>query len=89
MKVLKWTSDFSVKEAPPIVLVWISLDQLPVFLYAHGPLFLIACIMGSPLKIDPTTLALYRPSVARICVEVDLRNPLPSRIWIGLPKGKF
>ena len=33
------------------------------------------------------TAALSRPSVARVCVEVDLLKDLPSRIWVQLGKG--
>lgn len=89
MKVLKWTPEFSAKEEPPIVPVWVSFNQLPLFLFARSPLFSLGRILGEPLKLDAATLSLSRPSVARICVEIDLRNPLPSRIWIGLGQSGF
>ena len=31
--------------------------------------------------------ALSRPSVVRLCVEVDLLKDLPSRIWVQLGEG--
>lgn len=89
MKVLKWTSDFSVKEKPPVVPVWVSLEQLPIFLFTREPLFSIGRLFGKPLKLDAATLSLSRLFVARIFAEVDLRQPLPSHIWIGLSKGNF
>lgn len=64
MKVLKWTSDFTTKEEPPVVPVWVSLEQLPLFLFAKAPLFSIERILGHPLKIDAATQTLSRPSTA-------------------------
>lgn len=77
-KVLKWTSYFSVKEKLLVVPLWISLEHLPLFFFACAPLFSIGRISGNPLKLDVSTISLSCPSMARICVEVDLRNPLPS-----------
>lgn len=89
MKVLKWTPNFSVNEEPPVAPVWVLLDQLSLFLYARRPLFSIGRLIGTLLKIDAATLSLSCPSVTRICVEIDLRNPLPNRIWIGLLTGGY
>ena len=33
--------------------------------------------------MDSATASGVRQSVARVCVEIDLLQPLPSRIWIG------
>lgn len=89
MRVLKWTSDFSVIEKPLVVNVWVSLEHLSLYLFARGPLFSIGRLIGHPMKIDAATLSLSRPSVARVCVEVALRQPLPSRLWIGRSDGGF
>lgn len=40
-------------------------------------------VIGKPLKIDEATINFTRPSVARVCIEVDLLNTLPHHIWIG------
>ena len=34
--------------------------------------------------MDSATIALSPPSVARVCVEIDLLNPLPKRVWVGV-----
>ena len=39
--------------------------------------------MGKPLFVDAATASGLRPSVARVCVEVDLLKAFPGRIWIG------
>lgn len=40
------------------------------------------------MKIDEPTANLSRPSIARICVEVDLLKDLLIKIWIGTGVGK-
>ncbi|KAM7492321.1 hypothetical protein LguiA_035242 [Lonicera macranthoides] len=35
------------------------------------------------MKIDGATATVDRPSVARVCIEMDLLKNFPSRIWIG------
>ena len=39
--------------------------------------------MGKPLFVDSATASGVRPSIARVCVEIDLLQTLPLRIWIS------
>ena len=39
--------------------------------------------LGKPMFIHATIANLSRPSVVRVCVEVDLLHSLPSRVWFG------
>ena len=89
MRVLKWTPDFSVEEEPSIVPVWISIPNLPVYYYEPSYLYSIGGLIGKPLKMDAATQSLSRPSVARICVEVDLLKELPQRIRLGKKEKGF
>lgn len=77
------------KEKSLVGPVWVLLEQLPLFLFATAPVFSIGQILGVLLKLDAATISLSHPSVACLYVKVDLRKPLPSRIWIGLSKGGF
>lgn len=45
--------------------------------------FRLVSILGAPLFMDVATLAASRPSVARVCIEIDLLKPRPLRSWIG------
>lgn len=45
-------------------------------------LFSIARLVGNPLTIDAQTAYLSRPSLAKVCVQVDLLKKLPSRVWL-------
>ncbi|XP_071933172.1 uncharacterized protein [Coffea arabica] len=83
VRIFKWTPSFSVDIELPLASIWVSLPQLPVHLFNKGPLFSIARLLGEPLKIDASTASLNRPSVARFCVEVNLQQELPDKVWIG------
>lgn len=39
-------------------------------------------MVGRPLNLDAPTADLSRPSVARVCIEVDLLKKLSRRIWL-------
>ncbi|XP_071940701.1 uncharacterized protein [Coffea arabica] len=82
MRVLKWSPSFFVDRESSIVPAWLHLPNLLVHLFSKGPLFSIAKLIVEPLKLDASIALLSRPSVARICADIDLLNDLPSRIWI-------
>lgn len=83
MKVLKWSPNFKPDQEPPISPVWLSFNHLPLHLFQKIPLLSLASLIGRPLKVDAATQSLVRPSVARVCVEVNLLQPSSRRIWIG------
>ncbi|XP_027156573.1 uncharacterized protein LOC113757588 [Coffea eugenioides] len=83
MRVFKWTPGFHVDRESPIVPLWFQLPKLPLHFFHKEVLFQIMSCVGVPLLVDAATLAVSRPSVARVCVEVDLLRTLPSRVWIG------
>ncbi|KAL0304186.1 UNVERIFIED_CONTAM: hypothetical protein Sradi_6286700 [Sesamum radiatum] len=77
MRLFKWTPDFNPKIESPIAPVWIRLPELPVHLSQKKSLFGIASLVGLPLKLDEATANGFRPSMARICVELDLLKTRP------------
>ncbi|KAF8380731.1 hypothetical protein HHK36_028221 [Tetracentron sinense] len=79
---IKWTPHFKAGSEPSLVRIWISLPHLPIHLYNVLSLSSIGNIVGKVLKIDGPTLADSRPSVARICIEVDLLKVNPDRFWL-------
>ncbi|KAL0457103.1 UNVERIFIED_CONTAM: hypothetical protein Slati_1049500 [Sesamum latifolium] len=88
MRIFKWSPEFNPKIESSIVPIWIRFPELPVHLFQKKALFGIASLIGSPLKIDEATADGIRPSVARVCVEIDLMNPQPSSIWVGM-EGRY
>ncbi|KAL0318116.1 UNVERIFIED_CONTAM: hypothetical protein Scaly_2863800 [Sesamum calycinum] len=83
MWVLKWNPEFWAAEESPIAPVWVSLPGLSIHLFDKTTLFSIVRLLGLPLKLDETTTKKTRPSVARICVELDLTKKRICEICIG------
>ncbi|CAI9099231.1 OLC1v1036016C1 [Oldenlandia corymbosa var. corymbosa] len=87
MRILKWQQGLKFEEDPPIVPIWVLFHELPLEWTHPKVLFSIASAVGKPLQLDTPTLNLTRPSVARLCVEVDLTKESTKSIHIG-KKGK-
>ncbi|XP_071939955.1 uncharacterized protein [Coffea arabica] len=83
MRVFKWTTDFHVDRESSVVPLWLQLPKLPLHFFNKEVIFQIASMVGNPLLVDTATLAVSRPSVARVCVEMDLLRSTPSLVWIG------
>lgn len=48
----------------------------------------IASAVGTPLKIDPTTVSTYQGLHARVLVDVDVSNILPKKVLASLKTEK-
>ncbi|KAK4433517.1 hypothetical protein Salat_1114000 [Sesamum alatum] len=83
MRVFKWTPSFNPREESPIVPVWVRLSELPIQFFEREALFSIARLLGAPLRTDVSTATLVRPSVARVCIEINLLEPLQMEIGLG------
>ncbi|XP_027156068.1 uncharacterized protein LOC113766259 [Coffea eugenioides] len=84
MRVFRWTRDFHVKKESALAPVWASLPALPIHYFDKHSLFSILAPVRKPLFLDSATAAGTRPSVARVCVEVDLLKPICSRVWVAV-----
>ncbi|CAN1126735.1 Putative ribonuclease H protein At1g65750, partial [Linum perenne] len=59
--------------------VWIRLPGLPLENFDAGILRIIGDRIGRTVRVDGTTLFGNRGNYARVCVEIDLREPLVSK----------
>lgn len=81
-KVFRWAHCMNGDFDAAITPVWIALPQLqdrcwfPKFFVEAGN------SIGTFLRVDHPTAAMARPSVARMCVEIDLSKELPKRIGV-------
>ncbi|XP_071925054.1 uncharacterized protein [Coffea arabica] len=89
MRVFKWSTDFTVSSESSRAPVWIALEHLPIHFFDKMSLFSIASTIGNPLQIDTATASLARPSIARICMDLDISKELPVRVWIGTGNHGF
>ena len=67
-----------------LVPVWASLPALPIHFFDKHSLFSTLSPVGKPLFLDSVTAMGTRPSVARVCVEMDLLKPICSRVWVAV-----
>lgn len=84
---VKWSADFKSGASPSIVPMWIQFPNLPICFFQDYYLRSIANVVGKVLLIDlldRKAPRLSRPSVARVCVEVDLLKKNPNRVWLGM-----
>ena len=72
----------SAEEIPSRVPVWVRLPRLPLEFWREDILHSISLLLGKPVGPAPQTQDRKVISYARICVEVDLNNPLPDSIEI-------
>ncbi|EOA29675.1 hypothetical protein CARUB_v10015822mg, partial [Capsella rubella] len=63
--------------------VWVRVSKLPVLFYHKAILMGIAEGLGKPLRVDLTTFRFERARFARICVEVDLTQPLKGSVMVN------
>ncbi|KAL0361239.1 UNVERIFIED_CONTAM: hypothetical protein Sradi_3808400 [Sesamum radiatum] len=75
LKFALWSPEFNPNIESSIAPVWIQFLELPVHLFQKKVLFGIISLIGSPLELDEATANGLRPSVARVCVEIDLMKP--------------
>lgn len=83
LTIRKWQPDFKADRATAIkTAVWMRFPFLPYEYYDEESLFEIAKELGKPLKVDINTIAGIRASYARVCVELDLSQPLEISVAI-------
>lgn len=63
--------------------VWIRILDLPVKYYKDYALYKIGGIIGPVVKVDKVTLGQTRGKFCRICVEINLDEPLKPFIELG------
>lgn len=82
MHFFHWTPSFRSEMESSIVPILASFPNLPLFFFNKLCLFSTGRMIGIPLTIDMPTVELSRPSVAKICMQLDLLKKLPSRVWL-------
>ena len=80
--------DFSKKDMSSVP-VWVKFPNLPLKCWSIRGLSKISSLIGKPIQCDRLTATKSRISYARVLIEVDLREDLPSSVEIGLPNGLF
>lgn len=77
-----WTPAFLVEKESPLVLVWVTLQQLLVSLFDKLTIFANVSKHGCPLRLDNALAILKYPCVARFQIDIDLLKPRTDKAWI-------
>ncbi len=79
-----WVPNFRASEASvSSVAIWVKLPELPVEYYHKDSLLKIGSGLGPVLRVDFNTATGTRGRFARICVQLDLEQPLTCIIRVG------
>ncbi|XP_075645458.1 uncharacterized protein LOC142616504 [Castanea sativa] len=70
-----------------LIAVWVRLHELPMELYEAKILKQIGASIGKVLWIDSHTAMEARGRYARLCIQVDINEPLINTILIGEEEG--
>ncbi|CAI0415620.1 unnamed protein product [Linum tenue] len=65
------------------LLTWVRFAQFPMEFYRDEILYTLTCCVGKPVRIDRQTALAITGRFARICVEVNLEEPLVPKVWVA------
>ena len=84
LTIRRWSPGFRPSETKiTTTAVWTRLPELPVELYDMGILNRIGNQLGTLLKVDTRTIDGERGRFARLCIQIDLDQPLTPMVRIG------
>jgi len=83
MRIQAWTPSFKPTEETPIVLIWISLPELPWHCYNTEFVSSLLSPIGKDLYLDSASIKKTRGSQVRVKVQVDLTQKRPLYICMG------
>ncbi|GKU87915.1 hypothetical protein SLEP1_g2242 [Rubroshorea leprosula] len=84
LTIRQWEPSFNPETAAfTTTAIWARLPRLPIEYYDTKILERIGNLLGTPLRIDAHTVHKSRGQYARICIQVDLDEPLIPCIKIG------
>ncbi|GLU08867.1 hypothetical protein SLE2022_257510 [Rubroshorea leprosula] len=85
LAVQPWEPNFQPSRAQlPKTAIWVHLYGVPMECFHEAAVLYLGNKIGHAIKVDRTTLLAARGEFARVCVEVDLNEPLPSMIDLDL-----
>ena len=84
LSIRPWEPNFKPSSAKvSSVAVWIRLNELPIEYYNAEALYQIGKSIGNVLRVDTHTASESRGRFARLCLQVDVDEPLIDTVLIG------
>ncbi|XP_043710535.1 uncharacterized protein LOC122659495 [Telopea speciosissima] len=85
----KWSRHFRPGTESSIVPVWVSFPGLLVNLYQGNYLRSVVGAIGNVTRVDGATAGCTRTVATRVCVELDLSDHHPEKVWIDCGADGF
>ncbi|KAJ0967401.1 hypothetical protein J5N97_024318 [Dioscorea zingiberensis] len=84
LHLIRWREHFQPSfEKLSSAILWVRLYQLPWEYWEKEPLESVAGKIGKVIKVDETTFIQDRAKFARLCIEIDLSQPLKRGVWVN------
>lgn len=78
--VFYWSPDFASSNAKiQKTMVWVRFLGLNLLYYSESVLMGLASVIGKPIRVDTNTLNVEWGRFARVCVEIDLTQPVVGK----------
>lgn len=87
-RLFRYTPEYNPQQEATVTTKWIRLPGTPPPLFHRNYIEAIVNSFSTFLDIDDKTKACATMRYARACIESDVTQALPKRIWIALPEGK-
>ena len=88
MVVKAWAPNFHFqKELLRVIPLWVRLPNLPLHCWTEDSLSRVGSTLGVPLFADACTSQQLRISFARLLIEMDITQPLPTEIQVEDASG--
>lgn len=81
---MKWRPYFHLKQDQiTSTLAWVRFPHLPIEFYNEKVLLELGSRLGKAVKVDHMTLRVAHGKYARVCVEIDLTQPLIPTVTLN------
>lgn len=83
LTISKWRPNFTPTDTiSPTTLIWVWVSNIPIEMFKEKYLLRLGNSLGRAVKVDTTSSEVVRGNFARICVEIDLTQPLKPYVMI-------
>lgn len=82
-RLFRWTPDFEIGKDSSLTAVWVKMYDLPLHYYNESSLYRLGSMLGTVLRVHPTTIRLAQQGYVKVCIELDVSKPFTDKLWIG------
>lgn len=85
-RLFRWTPEFEIGKDSSLAAVWVKMYNLPLHYFNESSITRLGSILGNVVGVHPSTKNLTQQRYAKVCVELDVSQPLLEKLWIGTSK---